>query len=170
MAGTRPGTPVVRVPLPAAATCLASSPDGGWVAVGLEGGKLCVAAFGGSEAVSAPVDAGGGVASLAVSGDGRQLVAGIGGAGSGAVVGVSVRAGDEQPLKIRFSTPLPAPVRDLAVAGDGVVAVSGDALAILGRNGRRLERLVPLPGAAGVVVLPERASSTVPEWSDRPGR
>ncbi len=171
LAGTRPGTPVARVGLPAPATALAVAPDGGWVAVGLEGGRVCLASLGRPGAVSAPVAVGGEVGAVAVSADGRVVVAGARtSGGGGSIVGLAVRTDAEDPLKVRFSTPLPAGVRDVAVTADGVVAVAGEGLAVLDKGGRRLKGMVPLSGPSMVVVLPERATSTVPAWSDRGGQ
>jgi len=149
------------------ATSLALMPDGA-VAVTASGATLAAVVVGEPQARPA-IDAGGEVRSLCTVPGDREVLAGLAVGAAGEVLGVRVDRKARQPLSERFRTRLPAPVSALAASGDEVVAVSGETLVLL-RKGRRIAGQLPLPGARDVAFLPLVARTTLPQWSDAPGR
>ncbi len=167
VAATEGGT-ARTIELAAEATSVVLSGSG---RVAVTGGGTALAAAVLGEARSRPaVDVGGEVRSLCVLPSGRDVLAGLAVGASGEVVGVRVDADANQPLSVRFRTRMPAPVTAVAAAGDDVAAISGESLILLARRGRRIARTVAIPGARDVAFLPQLARSTVPRWSDTPGR
>jgi len=120
----------------------------------------------GEPAARAGVDVGGEVLSLCLSPNGRDVIAGLVTGNAGELVGVRVDPKAHHPLKERYRNRVPGPVVAVSVAGDVVVALSGDSLVVLTGGGRRIGKQVPLPGGRDLAVLPENAKSAVPAWSD----
>jgi hypothetical protein len=109
---------------------------------------------------------GGEVRSLCLGASGRDVLVGLARGGAGEVVGIRVNPKARQPLKERFHTSLPAPVIAIAATDEEVAAISGDALVLLARGGRRIACQVDIRGATDLAVLPARPSSPLPAWSD----
>ena len=111
--------------------------------------------------------AGGGVRALCMLPNEWDVAVGLDRNGTGEVLVVRADPGSKKtPLKERSRVSLPAPVTAVAVAGEDVVAVSGDLLVVLSHGGRKVARQVAVRGARDVAVLPEKASTSVPAWSD----
>jgi hypothetical protein len=134
------------------------------------GGEALEAAVLGGGKGGLPLRVGGEVLCLCHAPDSPLVLVGLGLGEGGAIVGVRVDRSSRRPLTERFRTPLPAPVVAVAAGNDGAVAISGDTMVMLARNGRRVVRSVPLPGASDVAVLPRTTKTTVPSWGDAPSR
>lgn len=145
----------------------AAAPDGAWVAVALEDGSLELFTFGGGAShsrVALPSPA----RCLTVSPDGRWILAGVGDShAGGGVVGIRVQQRGEHRLRLRFSNPAPSPIVGIAATSDGAVAVSGEAVLLLTHEGRRTGHAVAFAGARAVALIPERLTTTIPQWSDQ---
>ncbi len=158
-------TAPVRVALAADATGVALAPDGSFViAVSSAGGlELVVPA---SSRAARPFDPGGQARAAAVTPDGRLVLVGVARRGFGEVVGIRVDAGAREPLREHTRLRLPAAVGAVAAATDAVVVAAGEWLVVLDARGRHVRRRISAPGIVDLVLLPEKARSTVPRWSD----
>lgn len=158
------GGTVRQVELAGDATHVIVAPSGTFVVVA--SGDTLAAAVLGEPRTRAGLRVGGEIRSLCLLPNGRDVIAGLATGAAGELVAVRVDPRAQQPLKERFRTPLGAPAVAVATADEDVAAISGDALVVLVRGGRRIGRQVVVPGARDVAVLPARARSTVPAWSD----
>lgn len=158
------GGTVRQVELAGDATHVIVAPSGAFVVVA--SGDTLAAAVLGEARTRASLRVGGEVRSLCLLPNGRDVIAGLATGAAGELVAMRVDPRAQQPLKERFRTPLGAPAVAVATADEDVAAISGDALVVLIRGGRRIGRQVVVPGARDVAVLPARARSTVPAWTD----
>lgn len=161
-------TAPVRVALAGDASGVALAPDGSFVIVTVEGGGLQLVAPGASMATRV-FDLGGQVRAVAVRADGRLVLAGVAAGDGGEVVGIRVEPGGREPLRVHSRLRLPAAVTALAAGADEVDAMAGEWLVVLDASGRHVRRRVSVPGVEDLVLLPERARTTVPQWSDASG-
>ena len=143
---------------------LAMAPDGSWTAVGFDDGVEIV--FPGEPRGRGRVPVGGGVLALAAAAGSSDLLVGTGDAAAGVLVSLRVTARHEAGAKERHRLQLSGGVRSLAAAEDAVVAVAGENLVVLAKNGRKTLHQVPVQGARQVVLLPARPESGVPLWSE----
>lgn len=158
------GGTVRQLELAGDATHVVVAPSGAFAVVA--SGNTLAAAVLGEPRTRAGLSVGGEVRSLCLLPNGRDVIAGLSKGAAGEVVGVRVDPRAQQPLKERFRTPLSAPAVAVATADEDAAAISGDVLVVLIRGGRRIGRQVVVPGARDLAVLPARARSTVPAWSD----
>lgn len=158
-------TAPVRVALAAVASSVALAPDGSFViAVSSAGGlELVVPA---SSRATRPFDPGGQARAAAVTPDGRLVLVGVAHRDFGEVVGIRVDIGAREPLREHTRLRLPAAVGAVAAAADEVVVAAGEWLVVLDAKGRHVRRRISAPGVVDLVLLPEKARSTVPRWSD----
>ncbi len=159
------GGTATSVRLGGEATAIALAPGGEYTVAADGRGVIEVAVSGRDRPVGA-LDVGGEVRALALSADGRTVLVGTAGARGGEIVGVRIDVSAKRPLKERFRTPLAGGVTALAAGPEDLVAVAGGAVVVLSRDGRTVRRRVAVEGAADVAVLPTRARSAVPPWSD----
>ena len=160
------GGTVHQVDLEGDATHVVVAPSGAFAVVA--SGDTLAAAIMGEPKTRAGLRVGGEVRSLCLLPNGREVIAGLATGATGEVVCVGVNPKAQQPLMEHFRTPLGAPIVAVATSDKDVAAISGDALVVLVRGGRRIGRQVAVPGAQDLAVLPEKARSTVPTWSDAP--
>ncbi len=147
-------------------SAVAVAPSSGWVTVGSGDGTLRLIAFGGKEPL-ATIALGGAVRAVLPTTDGRGVLVGVDDGARGAVVGVRVDPTSSRPLRQRFRVGLPSAPLALAGAGPELLAVTDDSMFVLDRGGKRVRLRVATPGALDLAALPTKASSTLPEWSDR---
>ncbi len=160
------GGTVHQVDLAGDATHVVVAPTGDFAVVA--SGDTLAAAILGEPRTRAVLNVGGEVRSLCLLPNGREVIAGLATGATGEVVGVYVNPKAKQPLQEHFRTALGAPTIAVATSDEDVAAISGDALVVLIRGGRRIGKQVAVPGAQDLAVLPEKARSTVPTWSDAP--
>ncbi|OYW04508.1 MAG: hypothetical protein B7Z61_09350 [Acidobacteria bacterium 37-71-11] len=91
---------------------------------------------------------------------------GLAGRAGGELVGVRVKPGAAEPLRVTFHTVLAAPVNAIGTAAGEIIALAGEDLVVLSRKGRHPRRVIAVPGATGLAVVPAQPQSTVPAWSD----
>jgi len=156
---------VLQVGLAGEANHVVLAPDGAF-AVTAAGESLEIAVAG--EPIARPALATGGVVrALCLFPNAWDVTVGLERNGTGEVLVVRADPGSKKtPLKERSRVSLPAPVTAVAVAGEEVAALSGDVLVVLSHGGRKVARRVAVPGARDLAVLPEKASTSVPTWSD----
>jgi hypothetical protein len=164
VAVTEPGALQRQVRLAGEPRALVMAPHGEWIAVGLADSVQAV--IGGEPQARPPLRVDGSVRALTVSSDGRDVVAGTAAGGGGTIVFLRVNAKAEKGMKTRDAVPLAAAVDALAADGDDILVVSGDALVVLGKHGRKPVRTVAIPGARQIAVLPAQPASIIPQWSE----
>lgn len=155
---------VLQVGLAGEGTNVVVAPKGAFAVVA--GSDYLQVAVGGEPVARPPLAVGGEVRALCVLPNEKDVVVGLAGGGAGESLIVRVDPGLKMPLKERSRIALPAAVTAVAVVGEEVAALSGDVLVILSHGGRKVARRVAVPGARDLAVLPEKASTSVPAWSD----
>ena len=141
------------------------APAGNWVALGFEDAVEIV--FPGEPGGRGRIPVRAGVRSLAVVGEGRDLLVGVGDGNRGALVTLRVGAKVEAGAKERDELHLSGAVSSIAAAGEEVVVVAGESLVVLAKKGRQILHELPLPGARQVALLPARPESAAPLWNER---
>jgi hypothetical protein len=160
------GGGTLPVVLSAEPKAVAAAPDGAWAAAALADGSVVMVGMG-TSGVRGIVRVAGSATSLAASADGRALVVGVADGGRGRIAVLRIDARSDRPLKERSLTPTDGPVTAVEVSGDEVIALVGDALEVFGKLGRKELRVVPMPGARALSLLPDHPASILPQWSDR---
>jgi len=159
------GGTTTSVRLGGGATALAIAPAGEFAVVATGRGVVEVAGAGRPRAIGT-LDVGGEVRVLGITADGRTVLVGTARAGGGEIVGVRVDLAAKAPLKERFRTALPGAVAALSADDDEVAAVAGDGVVVLSADGKKVRRKLAIDGASDVKLLPKRALTAVPEWSE----
>ncbi|MBI4915649.1 MAG: hypothetical protein HY825_07360 [Acidobacteria bacterium] len=162
---TGPSGGVGRVELPAVARAVAVSPAGDWFVGGLVDGSLALVAPGLSRPVANLV-VGSTVLALGVTGEYRGLLAAVEGARGPELVEVRVDPKGKTGLREHRRTPMSVQPLAIGMAGSDALVVTVEGLLILNRLGPKRRFEVAIPGASGVAVLPGRARSAVPAWSE----
>ncbi len=106
------------------------------------------------------------VSALAVSPDGRGLVAGSGKAGRGVLVFARLKANSGRPLKERSRMDVDGQVRALAYSGSDLICLIGERVSLRTGAGDTVKREVNVPGAVAMAVLPDKAGFAVPIWDE----
>ena len=159
------GAPV-RVELAGEPSLVTVASDGAFAVAVCGSGTLELAASGGERSARGVLALGGTVRAVCPGVEGRGVLVGLAGDSGGALFGVRVDPAAAAPLQVRFRAALPAPVIAVETAGGEIVALAGEDLMVLSGNGRHVRRVAAVAGAIGLAVLPARAQSTVPDWSD----
>ncbi len=160
------GAPV-RVELGGEPSLVTLAADGTFAVAVSGGGSLELIASGGERRPRGALALGGAVRSVCPGVEGRGVLVGLdAGRGGGELVGVRVEPGATAPLRVTFHTALAAPVNAIGTAAGEIIALAGNDLMVLARNGRHPRRVVAVPGATGFAMVPAQPQSTVPSWSD----
>ncbi len=159
------GAPV-RVELGGEPTLVTLAPDGAFAVAVSGGGSLELIASGGERHARGVLALGGTVRALCPGVEGRNLVAGLSGPAGGELVGVRVKPGAAEPLKVMFRTAFAAPVSAIGTTAVEIVALAGADLVVLSRSGRHARRVMTVAGAIGLALVPAKAESMLPAWTD----
>jgi hypothetical protein len=159
------GAPV-RVELGGEPSLVTLAADGAFAVVVSGGGSLELIASGGEHRARDGLALGGAARCVCPGVEGRGILVGLAGRGGGELVGVRVQPGAAEPLRVTFRTALAAPVNAIGTAAGEIIALAGEDLMVLTRTGRHPRRVIAVPGATGLAVVPAQPQSTVPAWSD----
>ena len=168
LAISEPGAQQSAVALAGEPRSLVATESGAWVAVGFDDGVEVV--FPGEPRGRGRLAVRPDVRSLAVAGDGRDLLVGFGTGDRGGVVTLRVSPKVAAGARERGELLLSGAVSSIAVAAEEVVVVAGETLVVLGKKGRQVKHVLPLQAARQVALLPARPESAAPLWSEQPSR
>jgi hypothetical protein len=159
------GAPV-RVELGGEPSLVTVAPDGAFAVAVTGGGSLELIASGGKRRAPGVLALGGAVRAVCPGVEGRGILAGLADRAGGELVGVRVELGAAEPLRVTFRSALAAPVNAIGTAAGEIVALAGEEIVVLSHSGRHARRVMAVPGAIGLALVPAQPQSTLPAWSD----
>jgi hypothetical protein len=159
------GVPV-RAELGSEPSLVTVASDGAFAVAASGSGSLELVASGSERRVRGVLALGGTVRAIGEGAEGRSVLVGLGDGAGGEIVGVRVNPGAAEPFRVTFRIVLPAPVTAVGTAAGEIITLAGEELMVLSSKGRHVRRVMAVPGATGLAVVPAHVQSTVPAWSD----